>query len=265
MKKNTPARAALALVTLPSLAHASYAPPVVVSSGCEVKYALEQFITLLGPTRYSSAANWTGYETPGWTPPKGYRQITWDGVDRKFTNYNYIPNDYFNTTAKQGLIYSSKGKGFRVSSDNYSYLNPNYQQLYKPYSGYNLFSPMYSNVLDISFETPGYAGDRAKVHGFGAVFSDVDRANITHMEFFDEYNTSLGQWYAEPCDYGNSFVGVYFADQWVSKVRIWLGDKPMDAYTNEDSYTDLVALDDFVYSEPWKWSYSYTPITKPSY
>ena len=258
---NKTARTLTALATLAVLSLSSSlaqgSRPVVVSSGCEVKGAFDRFTSLLGPTRFSSAANWSGYQNADWTPPRGYRHVTWDGVDKKFTDYNYIPNDYFNTALKQGLIYSTKGNGFRVSSDVYGYLNASYKQVYKPYSGYNLFSPLYSNVLDVNFETPGYKGDRARVHGFGTIFADVDKANVTRMEFFDEGGYSLGLWYAEPCDYGHSFLGVYFADKWVSKVRIWLGDKPMDAYQNEDAYTDLVALDDFVYDEPWKWGYSY--------
>jgi hypothetical protein len=229
---------------------------IVVSAACDVSYAVDNFKRYLGPQRYTTAANWSGYQNAGWQAPKGYRQITWDGVPKEVLDYDYIPNDWFNTRSPQGLYYSTQGKGFRVSSDYYSYLNPNYKGYWKPYSASYLFSPLYSNVLDVNFEVPGYKGDRAYVHGFGAIFEDVDKANTTRMEFFDDKGYSLGTWYAQPCDYGHSFLGVYFEGAWVTKVRIWLGDKPIDAYTNEDAYTDLVVLDDFIYDEPWKYGYT---------
>ena len=71
---------ALAALSLSSvLAQSSLAQssrPVVVSSGCAVKGAIERFTALLSPTRYSSAANWSGYQNAGWTPPRGYRHVT---------------------------------------------------------------------------------------------------------------------------------------------------------------------------------------------
>lgn len=244
----------------------------VVSAACNVEGAIDAFKRYLGPTRYSGATDWSNYKNAGWTPPKGYRQITWDGVAKNFVDYDYIPYDYFNNASKQGLLYYTGGRGFRVSSDAYSYLNPSYAKTFKYYSPNYLFSPIYSNVLDVLFEVPGYRGDRGWLHGFGAVFSDVDKANVTRMEFFDERGYSLGTWYAQPCDYGSSFLGVYFYDAWVSKVRIWLGDKPLDSYVTEDPYTDLVVLDDFIYDEPWKYGWTgqagnndYAPPPPPTY
>ena len=229
---------------------------VIVSAACDVGSAVDNFKRYLGPTRYTTPANWSGYQSAGWQAPKGYRQITWDGVPKEVLDYDYIPNDWFNTRSPQGLHYSTPGRGFRVSSDEYSYLNPNYKNYWKPYSASSLFSPIGSNVLDVNFELPGYKGERAWAHGFGAVFEDVDKSNTTRMEFFDDKGYSLGTWYAQPCDDGHSFLGVYFEGAWVTKVRIWLGDKPISAYTNEDSSTDLVVLDDFIYDEPWKYGYT---------
>jgi hypothetical protein len=227
----------------------------VVSSGCDVKPAIGAFARYLGPTKYTNGANWNGYQDAGWQPPKGFRHITWDGVARDYVDRDYIPENYFNTALKQGLLYKTNGKGSRVSSDYYGYLNPSYGKQFKAWSPNYVFSPLYSNVVDFNFEVPGYANDRGWVHGFGAIFSDVDRANVTRMEFFDEYDKSLGLWYVQPCDYGNSFLGVYFYDNWVTKVRVWLGDKPLDAYTNDDAYNDVVVLDDLWYDEPWKYGW----------
>ena len=241
----------------------------VISAACNVGPAIQAFSRYLGPTKYTGAANWNGYQDANWQAPKGYRHITWDGVGKEYVDRDYIPNNYFNTTAKQGLLYSTSGKGFRVSSDYYAYLNPSYGKQFKAWSPNYVFSSMYSHVSDYSFEVPGYANDRGWVHGFGAVFSDVDKANVTRMEFFDENNYSLGTWYAQPCDYGNSFLGVYFYENYVTRVRVWLGDKPLDSYTNDDSYNDVVVLDDLIYDEPWKYGYKgnagqpYTPPADP--
>ena len=81
---NKTARTLTALATLAVLSLSSSlaqgSRPVVVSSGCEVKGAFDRFTSLLGPTRFSSAANWSGYQNADWTPPRGYRHVTWDGV-----------------------------------------------------------------------------------------------------------------------------------------------------------------------------------------
>jgi hypothetical protein len=244
----------------------------VVSGGCDVRSAVQGFTKYLGPTTYTGAANWDGYQNANWQPPKGLRHISWDGVGRDYVDRDYIPENYFNTASKQGLYYHTPGKGSRVSSDYYGYLNPSYGKQFKAWSPNYVFSPLYSNVVDFSFEVPGYANDRGWVHGFGAIFSDVDKENVTRMEFFDEYNKSLGLWYVPPCNYGHSFLGVYFYDKWVTRVRVWLGDKPLDAYTNDDEYNDVAVLDDLWYDEPWKYGWKgyqasgsepYTPPAAP--
>jgi hypothetical protein len=270
----------LAILALPIAALFAAVQPIaaqsrgfeVVSGGCDVRPAVQNFTKYLGPTTYTGAANWEGYQNANWQPPKGLRHISWDGVGRDYVDRDYIPENYFNSASKQGLYYHTPGKGSRVSSDYYGYLNPSYGKQFKAWSPNYVFSPLYSNVVDFSFEVPGYANDRGWVHGFGAIFSDVDKENVTRMEFFDEYNKSLGLWYVPPCNYGHSFLGVYFYDKWVTKVRVWLGDKPLDAYTNDDAYNDVVVLDDLLYDEPWKYGWKgykaggsepYTPPADP--
>ena len=49
-----------------------------------------------------------------------------------------------------------------------------------------MFTPIGTNVMGIRFFVPGTKRP-ATVKGFGAVFTDVDRANTTKLEFLDRY------------------------------------------------------------------------------
>ena len=49
-----------------------------------------------------------------------------------------------------------------------------------------------SNVMDVTFSIPGSPGVQALVSGFGSVFTDVDLANTSSLEFFDANNVSPG-------------------------------------------------------------------------
>ncbi len=48
-----------------------------------------------------------------------------------------------------------------------------------------------SNITDVNFFVPGSLS-AASVSAFGAVFTDVDLANITSLGFFDLSNQLLG-------------------------------------------------------------------------
>src|SRR5439155_18322998 len=54
-----------------------------------------------------------------------------------------------------------------------------------------LFTALGSNVVDVHFFVPG-SSRPAVVSGFGAVFTDVDQAGSTTLEFFDARGKSLG-------------------------------------------------------------------------
>jgi len=46
--------------------------------------------------------------------------------------------------------------------------------------------------MDVTFSIPGSPGVQALVSGFGSVFTDVDLANTSSLEFFDANNVSPG-------------------------------------------------------------------------
>src|SRR5581483_218830 len=108
------------------------------------------------------------------------------------------------------------GTGFQVSAAagagvEFGNLNATYTSTFAPFSGAKLFTSIGSNITDVNFFLPGTT-TAAFTNAFGVVFSDVDAANTTSLQFFDEQNNSLGTFFA-PGGAGNetfSFLGVQF-------------------------------------------------------
>jgi hypothetical protein len=187
----------------------------------------------------------------------GRREINWDGVPDALAAPNNLPANFFNVNSPRGVIFSTPGSGFQVSANagvapiEFDNLNPTYSSLFAPFSIQRLFTALGSNILDVNFFVPG-TGTAASTSAFGAVFSDVDIANATSIEFFNPASASLGKFFA-PNFAGNgtlSFLGVQFnAGEQVGRVRITSGTSvlgPNEALTA----IDLVVMDDFLYAEP---------------
>jgi len=116
------------------------------------------------------------------------------------------------------------------------------------FSPERIFSPIGSNITDVSFFIPGTNGSvPATVSGFGAVFTDVNRNNSlssTTLQFFDISNNLIFN-QAVPIGVvpkqSLSFLGaVGTAGEEIYRVRITTGNTPFD----------VVAMDDFIYPEP---------------
>lgn len=192
----------------------------------------------------------------------GRREINWDGVPDTFAAPNNLPADFFNVNSPRGAVFSTPGTGFQVSADSdnptstpveFANINPNYNQLFAPFSAQRLFTAVGSNIVDVNFFIPG-STTPATVRGFGAVFSDVDVANSTSIQYFDANGNSLGTFSAQNVP-GNelaanetfSFLGVSFDSSVVSRVRITSGNQILGPNNLEP---DLVVMDDFIYGEP---------------
>jgi hypothetical protein len=132
-------------------------------------------------------------------------------------------------------------------------INPSYTAEFQAFSEQRLFTTTPgSNVIEITFFIPGTTIP-ATVSGFGAVFCDADTA-ATRMQFYDQTGRILltpnGQ--VVGVDKGLSFQGVSYNDGTrIAKVVIILGNAPLSA-ANTDGVNgvDVVAMDDFIYSEP---------------
>lgn len=182
------------------------------------------------------------------------REINWDGVPDAFAAPNNLPANFFNTTSPRGAVFSTPGTGFQVSSDDtqieFDNINPTYSSQFQPFSPLRLFTPLGSNITDVTFFVPGTAVPAA-VSAFGAVFTDVDVSST--IQFFDLASQSLGIFQVPVSPSGGlSFLGVsgFPAGALISRVRITTGNVALGAGTNDTSIADVVVLDDFIYSEP---------------
>ena len=186
----------------------------------------------------------------------GRREINWDGVPDNRAAPNNLPANFFNSNSPRGAVFATPGTGFQVSANagiapiEFDNLHPTYSGLFETFSAQRLFTALGSTITDVNFFVPGSASV-ASVSAFGAVFTDVDLANTTSLEFFDLGNQSLGAFFvpAMPGDETLSFLGVQFnAGERVGRVRITSGNAALGGI--EGGATDLVVMDDFIYAEP---------------
>jgi hypothetical protein len=188
--------------------------------------------------------------------PSGRREINWDGGGAldgtapvtPFVVFRNIRGATF-TTPGVGLT-QAPATGGLLSLD---LINPTYDDLFAPFSPVRLFTPVGSNVTDVTFSIPGSGGTvPAGVSGFGAVFSDVDLFGATTIEYFDTAQASLGV-FDVPAFTGNqtfSFFGITTGanEPLIGSARIVTGSAALGP--NETPSLDMVVMDDVLYGEP---------------
>jgi len=226
----------------------SGAEPVVVTAACDIKDAVERYRGLLGPDNGGA---------PG-QRPSGRREINWDGVPDELAAPSFLPPDFFNATAApraRGAVFATPGKGVQVSAKSgnparaaarFGHINPGYTGIFKTFSPERLFSPVGSNIVDMTFFVPG-TKTPAVTRGFGAVYADVDEPH-TAFEYFDRSGRSLGRFPVPACNNGLSFLGVVFDRPLVARVRIAYGTAALGP--NDAKGADVAVMDDFIYGEP---------------
>lgn len=221
----------------------------VAGDSATVAAKLAEFRILLGDPLNS---------TPNQTT--GRREVNWDGVPANLVNNSNFPPDFFNNTdpagpngRKRGLQYVVNGTLIRADSSDFSEIDASYANQFEPFSRKKLIIPVGTNVSEIVFKVPGTSTD-AFVKGFGLVFSDVDDPNSTYVEFFNGAK-SLGVFKA-PAAAGSakfSFLGVQFPTEKITRVKITAGNAALAngvKDVTDNGTKDLVAFDDFLYSEP---------------
>ena len=218
----------------------------IVSAAGDITAAVNEYRTLLGALN----PNLPG-EQPG-----GRREINWDGVPATFTNNDLFPGNFFNVNSPRGVVFTTDGSGFRISSNGYVDVNASYAGEFNVFSPPKLFVARGSTTTDVQFFVAG-SNTPASVTGFGSVFADVGRARSTTIEYFDATGKRLLRVKAPRRSDANglSFVGAIFDSQIVARVRITSGDTPIDPDAIDNvkgrgRKHDIVAMDDFIYGEP---------------
>ena len=195
----------------------------------------------------------------------GHREINWDGggppVDANApggTPFNVFLNN-------RGAQFITNGTGFLQAPpsggpDNGlegAFSNPTYGTTFGVFSPNRDFTPVGSTTTEGLFFIPGtMGGTPAEVSGLGAVFSDVDLADSTEIEFFDKNGNLLTSRFVPPgsvADASLSFLGVTFnAGEEIASILITTGTAPLAPGTNDNPAggVDLVVMDDFLFAEP---------------
>src|SRR5262245_15912925 len=207
-----------------------------------IQAAVDQFRADLGANNGVTAGS----------QPGGRREINWDGGGAGAAPT--IDGSPLLRFAARGATFLTSGTGFETSgapSPEFGDLNPSYSALFTTFSSPRLFTALNSNEMDVVFNVPGNTAVPAGVTGFGAVFTDVDSATSTRLQFFAPDGALLFE-RAVPAATGNetlSFLGVSFnRGEIVGRVRIVSGNGALGP--NETGALDLVAMDDFIYGEP---------------
>ena len=190
----------------------------------------------------------------------GFRNINWDGVPDTFSEPNFLPGNFFNANSPRGLLMQTPGVGFFLSADSnnptgtpteFAVLDPSYPGNFQPFTAERLFIAAGSTVTNNRFFVPTSPDIAASIFGFGVVFTDVDIFGSTSLEFFDINGVSLGEVFAPVQDGGFSFVGVSFdAGELIGSVRVTSGNAFLGGGNVDGAGIDVVAMDDFMYSEP---------------
>ena len=226
------------------------APVVFEASGAvapEIGASVDDFRTFLGPLNPNVAGSF----------PSGRREINWDGVPDAFSAPNLLPANFFNSNSPRGAVFFTSGTGFQVSADSsnptntpllFGNLHPAFPGIFSVFSPQRLFTALDSNVTETLFFVPG-SSTGATVSGFGAVFTDVNRAGSTRIEFLDAGGRLLFSRSVLPGPTSRaslSFLGVGFdAGERIFMVRIVSGNR-----IPRTPARDVVVMDDFIYGEP---------------
>jgi hypothetical protein len=233
----------------------SFAVPIVQqgsgANAAAIQAAVDAFRTDLG--------NPDNLNAPG-PLASGRREINWDGGGATNGTAAVTPFTVFQNT--RGATVTTPGIGLTQApisggtvdivpgggvQGSLADINPAYASVFVTFSPNRLFTPLGSNITNTMFSVPGSGGaEPATVSGFGAVFTDVDFANTTSIQFFNSNGASLGTFFVPTADNGLSFLGVSGFDQGIGGVRITTGNAPLGL----DNSIDAVVMDDFIYGEP---------------
>lgn len=181
-------------------------------------------------------------------------EINWDGVPDARADPNLLPADFFNVNSPRGVVFSTPGTGFLVSA-NSGAASPvlfGFSSDFQAFSAQRLFTALNSNITDVHFFEPGTT-TVATTSAFGLVFTDVEVAGITKLEFFDASDNLLFSRDALVAgNQGLTFLGaVANAGEQIARVRITSGlNTIVSNGILGNPNDDVVVMDDFLFARP---------------
>jgi hypothetical protein len=193
----------------------------------------------------------------------GHREINWDGGGGVSTNtVSGTPFNGFQNI--RGALFTTPGTGFIQAPPSGTapngltnfFNNPTYGTIFSVFSPLRDFTPIGSTITQATFSIPGTnGGTPAEVDGFGAVFTNVELANTSKIDFFDPNGNLLTEQFVPPGTgpASLSFLGVFFnAGEEIGSVTITSGTAALAMGTNDNPAggTNLVVMDDFLFGEP---------------
>ena len=249
-KTSTQLLPSLALVASALSWSAQAAPTLFSATGA----ASADIAATLGDFRLALGNN-NGANNPlGTVLTDGRREINWDGG----APVN-LPGNFFNNVSRRGAEFTTDGSGLLLSQ-NVAAGDPNrffgdidasYTTTFTFNSANRLFAANGSTTVDTHFFLPNDPTVAAGVNAFGAVFTDVDLADITGLQFFDALDNLIAEVSAPVSDGGLSFVGLILdPGEFAARVRLVNGNAALGAGVIDGNGVDVVAMDDFLYSEP---------------
>jgi len=182
------------------------------------------------------------------------REINWDGVPATASDPNPFPANFFNLNSPRGTVFSTPGTGFLVSANSGGVTSPlfGFPNDFQTFSPQKLFTAVNSDITDVNFFVPGTTIPTTTT-AFGLIFTDVEVAGGTSVEFFDQFNNLI---YSRDAlvagNQGLTFLGaVANAGERISRVRIESGVNTIVANGVLGNLNDdVVVMDDFLFAEP---------------
>ena len=247
----------VSLCMLPSFAFAGATDFVSSGSDKEVTAALNAFrASINGGANANVAGSFLS----------GRREINWDGVPDTLASPNAFPFDFFNQPnpgRARGAEFFTAGSGFLVSADNdnptgaavnFGDIDPSYGAEFRAFSQQRLFAANGSTITNVRFYIPGQSQVRATTTAFGVIFCDVDIADETRLEYYDQLGRLIHTIQVPASSAGQggfSFAGAVFAGgERIWRVAIKCGTRALGGPEDVGAGVDIVVMDDFAYAEP---------------
>ena len=186
----------------------------------------------------------------------GRREVAWDVASADpFQTPAEFPGTFFNAFSPRGLQLTTPGSlriSGRAASGSpdvlFSTLNAPASAEFQAFTPERLLAVYGETVVETRFFLPSTPSQSALVRGFGVVFADVSIFGPTRLSAFGRNGDLLADVIVPAAPGGLSFAGVWIdSGQWIDRVRIVAGEAGIEGNAAQ---FDIVAVDDFIYSEP---------------